>query len=155
MADPVVGDRELIRNLGRMTQVVGGQTLDAGMKQSLEPMRAETEKNARARRRTWLNPRGGHLDQGVVVAKRRSTGRWHREFWLSFKGRARRIAHLVEFGTRPHWQPRRKIMHPGARPYPFFRPAFESKKQEVMAIFGRVAWDLIRTQTLRITRGRR
>lgn len=37
-------------------------------------------------------------------------------------------AHLVEFGTRPHFQPNRfgGIMHPGARPKPFMRPAAET-----------------------------
>jgi HK97 gp10 family phage protein len=36
-------------------------------------------------------------------------------------------SHLVEFGTAPHWQPNRfgGIMHPGARPKPFLRPAYE------------------------------
>jgi HK97 gp10 family phage protein len=36
-------------------------------------------------------------------------------------------AHFVEFGTAPHWQPNRfgGIMHPGARPKPFLRPAYE------------------------------
>ena len=33
-------------------------------------------------------------------------------------------AHLVEFGTDPHWQPKRGVMHPGARPFPFLTPAF-------------------------------
>lgn len=36
-------------------------------------------------------------------------------------------SHLVEFGTAPHWQPNRfgGIMHPGARPKPWLRPAYE------------------------------
>ena len=44
------------------------------------------------------------------------------------------VAHLVEFGTAPHFQPNRfgGIMHPGARPKPFLRPAFETMKEEVV-----------------------
>jgi HK97 gp10 family phage protein len=43
------------------------------------------------------------------------------------KMRPASYAHFVEFGTAPHWQPNRfgGIMHPGARPKPFLRPAFE------------------------------
>lgn len=50
-------------------------------------------------------------------------------------GKAIPIAHLVEFGTAPHWQPNRGVMHPGARPKPFLRPAFEEMKGEVVARF--------------------
>ena len=49
-------------------------------------------------------------------------------------------AHLVELGTRPHRIPTPNgspfsvpggwIDHPGARPFPFLRPAFDSKKDE-------------------------
>jgi HK97 gp10 family phage protein len=44
------------------------------------------------------------------------------------KMRPSSYAHFVEFGTAPHWQPNRfgGIMHPGARPKPFLRPAFEA-----------------------------
>lgn len=43
------------------------------------------------------------------------------------KMRPMSYAHFVEFGTAPHWQPNRfgGIMHPGARPKPFLRPAYE------------------------------
>lgn len=49
------------------------------------------------------------------------------------------VGHLVEFGTRPHFQPRRLggIHHPGARPKPWMRPAFELHKEEVMKILAR------------------
>jgi len=46
------------------------------------------------------------------------------------------VGHLVEFGTAPHLQPRRGIFHPGARPKPAARPAFEATKAEVMKILG-------------------
>jgi HK97 gp10 family phage protein len=46
-------------------------------------------------------------------------------------------AHFVEFGTAPHWQPNRfgGIMHPGARPKPFLRPAFEEHITDVAAAY--------------------
>jgi HK97 gp10 family phage protein len=47
-----------------------------------------------------------------------------------------REAHLVEFGTAPHFEPKINHMHPGADPKPFMRPAFEETKEEVVKIFG-------------------
>jgi len=37
-------------------------------------------------------------------------------------------AHMVEYGTKPHWMPKRKWMHPGAKPKPFMRPAWDENK---------------------------
>lgn len=45
-------------------------------------------------------------------------------------------AHLVEFGTAPHYQPKRGVMHPGAKPTPFLTPAFHETKTEVVKRFG-------------------
>lgn len=58
------------------------------------------------------------------------------------------VGHLVELGTAPHYQPNRNggQWHPGARPYPFMRPAYEETKEEIVeaaarslaqSIFGR------------------
>jgi len=54
----------------------------------------------------------------------------------------RNYAHLVEFGTRPHAVGRGSklggtqhgLMHPGAKPYPYMRPAFDSKKGEAQRV---------------------
>lgn len=135
----VRGDKEIIANIRRAYNSVGGRYLDTTLSQSLEPMRQQTEENARERRNPG-NPRGGHLDQGVVIAKHAGRGQLYREFWISFAKRARKIAHLVEYGTAPHWQPKRGVMHPGARAFPFFRPAFEEKKHEVTEEVGRRVW---------------
>lgn len=52
-------------------------------------------------------------------------------------GKYPRYAHLVEFGTKPHWQnfapmPGGMVLqhwqHPGAKPKSFLRPAFEANK---------------------------
>lgn len=47
----------------------------------------------------------------------------------------RNYAHLVEFGVRPHYQPKRKRMHPGFAPEPFIRPAYDEKKDEAVRVF--------------------
>jgi HK97 gp10 family phage protein len=42
-------------------------------------------------------------------------------------------AHLVEFGAAPHQQSQLRIRHPGARPKPFLRPAWDRHKDRVNA----------------------
>lgn len=139
----VTGDAEIIANIRRAYQSVGGRYLDDTLKNSLAPMREQTEINARLRRQMGYSPPGGHLDQGVVIRKTEASGLYHRIYWVSFAKRARKIAHLVEFGTAPHYQPLRRMMHPGAQPYPFFRPAFESTKHEVVDEVGIQVWNRI------------
>jgi HK97 gp10 family phage protein len=64
----------------------------------------------------------------------------------------RNYAHLVEFGTKPHslgprggrrygessGAPAASLMHPGSRPKPFMRPAFDTKLKEAEARFAQV-----------------
>jgi hypothetical protein len=44
---------------------------------------------------------------------------------------------LLEFGTAPHYQPNRGVMHPGAQAFPHMRPAFDATKGVVVATLGR------------------
>ena len=137
-----VGSTQLRRNMREMANVYKGSMLEQDMKTSLEPMRSQTEENARALRQPGRTPRGGHLDQGVVSVPIKKRGPKFSQWWISFKGRARNIAHLVEFGTAPHWQPNRfgVIMHPGARQTPFARTAYETTKGEVVQTFTGRVW---------------
>jgi len=50
----------------------------------------------------------------------------------------RNYAHMVEFGTRAHYLGAGGKQHPGARPKPFLRPAFESKIDAAKARFAEV-----------------
>jgi HK97 gp10 family phage protein len=56
-----------------------------------------------------------------------------------------RYAHLVEFGTAPHWQPNRfgGIMHPGARAKPFMRPAYEANLDAIPRVYFSEIWTAI------------
>lgn len=137
------GDVELKRALTGIPNLTAAG-LDGAARAALEPMRAQTSLNALRLRQPDRTPIGGHLDQGVVVRKVDGRGKTYRKFWVSFTRRARYLAHLVEFGTAPHAQPKRKIMHPGARPKPFATPAFESTKDETVTTLGKLTWDLIR-----------
>lgn len=149
----VRGDREIIANMRRAYNSVGGRALDRNLANALEPMKQETVDNAQRLRNFagkypgWpppKNPRkGGHLDEGVVVAQKEAKGPMYRVYWLSLSKRARKLGHLVEFGTAPHFQPGLGILHPGATPHPFMRPAFESTKQEAVDKVSHTAWSLI------------
>lgn len=150
----VRGDKEIIANMRRARMAIGGSALDKDMHAALQPMRDETEQNARQRRQTFRTPKGGHLDEGVVIVRHKSLSALYKEHWISFRKRARKIAHLVEYGTAPHFQPKRNRMHPGARPYPFFRPAFESKKQDVVGSLSNRTWARIRAALLPSARSR-
>ncbi len=138
------GDAQLRRAL-KGIPLVTAAGLDGVIRESLEPMRRQTSLNALRLRQPGGTPEGGHLDQGVVVRKVDGRGRSQRKFWVSFTKRARYLAHLVEFGTRPHFQPNRRggIMHPGATAKPFFAPAFESTKSETVATLSKRTWGLI------------
>lgn len=141
----VTGDLALKKALRDLAQRPTGQEIDRIAVAALEPLRAET---------AALAPRPS-LKAGVVTRKRTGTGRERREYWVSFRrGLAMRIAHLVEFGTAPHSlakgaSRRKNIMqdvppfHPGTNPEPFFRPAFEGTKMEVIETFGQKTWALI------------
>ncbi len=138
------GDAQLRRAL-KGIPLVTAAGLDGAIRESLEPMRRRTSLNAMRLRQPGRSPPGGHLDQGVVIRKVDGRGRSYRKFWIAFTRRARFLAHLVEFGTRPHFQPKRRggIMHPGANAKPFFTPAFESTKNETVSTLSKKTWGII------------
>lgn len=148
------GDAELRRALKGIPELTS-RGLDKAVKDSLEPMRKQTSLNALRLRQPGTSPPGGHLDQGVVIQKVSGRGKVLRTFWVSLTKRARYLGHLVEWGTAPHFQPRRfgGILHPGARPKPFATPAYESTKDETVSTLSRATWGLIERAAL--TFGRR
>jgi hypothetical protein len=152
----VRGDKEIVANLRRAQRSVGGRFLDRMLSEALGPMKERTETNARSLRDFVgkypgfpqpITPRkGGHLDQGVTIGRKEVNGFYGRVYWLGFTKRGKKIAHLVEYGTAPHFQPnfRGGWNHPGAAPRPFFRPAFESTKDRVVKEVADRTWLQIR-----------
>jgi len=138
----VRGRRKLAANFKRLT-TVDALALSSSMRLSLVPMNEQVTANAKLLRQPGPRPRGGHLDQGVVTRKVKATGRFEQVWWVALTRRARSIGHLVEFGTRPHDQPRRGTFHPGATPRPFFRSAEAEKREEVKRTFVRLTWQVI------------
>ncbi len=76
-------------------------------------------------------------DSSIVAVKRGKRGKKNRN--------PVRYAHLVEWGTAPHWQPNRfgGIMHPGARPFPFMRPALEQHRDSAAKAYFVNIWTAI------------
>lgn len=148
MAVQFKGADHLLRNFRNMERAATRQEIDSVMVRALTPLQQETINRA---------PRSS-LKRGVVIAKQRANSRTNREFWVSFRrGIAMRIAHLVEFGTAPHslakgasrrknYLQDRPPFHPGTRPHPFFRPAFESTQDEVYDAAGAGFWALLLSQ---------
>lgn len=77
----------------------------------------------------------GILFRGMKIRQKGKT-RTSNSHAVTATGKAVGEAHLVEFGTDPHWQPRRGVMHPGARPKPFLGPAYADHDQEAVKRFG-------------------
>lgn len=78
----------------------------------------------------------GVLSRSMAV-RRLKAGTALAQWVLAATGRGIAIAHLVEAGTRPHWQPRRGIMHPGAKAKPFLEPAYFQHADAAVVLFGK------------------
>lgn len=141
----VSGDKELIAALQLLARGVPGPMIDKAAAAAAQPMLNSATEVARTHRQKGRRPKGGHLDEGIAFRKAGSRGRV-RTYLIGGVNRARRLMHLLEFGTAPHFQPRRfgGIFHPGARKFPFMRPALDQHGGEVPQLFGRAIWNDIR-----------
>lgn len=156
----VRGARALQATLEEMSRRPKVATINKASREALQPMKQEIERQARPRRqRGKKRPKGGHLDEGIRIQHvKKGGGRRKRTTKLGpGTPRAVRIAHLVELGTAPHWQPNRNggQWHPGARPYPFMRPAFEATQDEVLQEFEEAIWRGITREVTQIPGVRR
>ena len=123
-----VDDRELLAALVRLEKVAKKRVATKVIRRAAAPIRADAKIRVPVRKgdlkrsiRTYVTIRTNVI-QGKVESR------------LPY-------AHLVELGTKPHYQTRklkhetkkRAFKHPGAKPKPFLRPAFDSKKDEAVA----------------------
>lgn len=153
----VTGDKELVAALKVLGRGLPNSAVDRSMKNAAAPMLKDAVARARKHRQPGRRPKGGHLDEGLVFRRRKESTRHFRRFVIGATNRARKIAHLVEHGTAPHWQPRRfgGIMHPGARPFPFMRPAYDSHAHDITELFGRDIWKQFERLIFTLNRGGR
>jgi HK97 gp10 family phage protein len=124
----VFGYRETsqaIRKLARMPQGIVGRASRKALSPILRSAKANLRRNKSYKR--------GVLSRSLVVRKLKgstSLSQWV----VAASGRGVGISHFVEFGTAPHWQPRRGRMHPGARAKQFLTPAFEAHDDQAVKI---------------------
>ena len=142
---PITGYKEVAANLRLMAAAATPAARKRARKKALQPV-IETAKqilraNGNVETAALVNKvgvgDGRKENESLAGARRGRRGRFNRV--------SSRYQHLVEFGTAPHYQPNRfgGFMHPGARPYPHMRPAFEQHKAGIAkAYFGEI-WTTI------------
>lgn len=152
----MTGDKDLVRTLRKLGRGPGTAAQSVALQTAMKPIRDEAKlrvaRNGSVRSGDELPKNDKRADQLVrnIVVRRRPGARGTVRVWVAIRGKRRSVAHLVEFGTAPHYQPGRGIMHPGARAKPFLRPAFEDKKHEVIQTFGEEIWREIEKQVIRL-----
>lgn len=153
----VTGDKELALALRALGKGLPGTSIDSAMKSAADPMLTDAISRARIHRQPGRRPKGGHLDEGIVFRKKKGATRRRRDYVIGGIKRARYLMSFLEFGTAPHFQPRRfgGIMHPGARPFPFMRPAFDAHSDDITGRFGHEIWRHIALMAVAFNKGRK
>ncbi len=140
----VKGIEELKRNIGRYKSAFN-QVLEAAVLAGCLPIQNEAKQRIRKKTRTTASS-----IHSEIVERRPS-------YAMGAVGSDSEVARHLEFGTKPHvivpknkkalyWpgaaHPVKKVSHPGTPPYPFLRPAYDTKKNEAIEnmrqVFARV-----------------
>lgn len=135
----VRGSRETARALRDLANYVS-VPLNATSRFALQP----TVKAAKVKAATLpLDDSTGALAASLAIRKKPRSAKLNPVHQVgpdsSFEKNGRRpvrYAHLIEFGTAPHYQPNRGVVHPGTRPMPFLTHAYNSTKEDVAKRFG-------------------
>ena len=134
----VTGYKETARALRKVAKFPRAKVGQASRK-ALTPMLAKAKANLKKNR----SYKRGVLYRGMNIRALKSTTSMS-QWVIAATGRAVGIAHLVEAGTAPHWQPKRGMMHPGAKAKPFLEPAyFDHDDQAVRVMVKELGTNLI------------
>lgn len=140
---PVRGARQTSANLRSMAQYVS-VPLNAASRFALRPTLATAKANAKS---LPTEEKTGTLAASLTVkrdprspklAPKHKVGPdagYERQTQYGVR-KPVKYAHLLEFGTAPHFQPGRGVTHPGSRATPFLEPAFHATKDQVVRRFG-------------------
>lgn len=137
MADEtILGGRQLAEFLQQLPVKVEKNIMRAALRAGAAVIREEAK--------AQVPIDSGALRRSLKVSTNTKNGRITAK--LKVGGKLAPHAHLVEFGTKPHKiKPKRQqalsfggtvareVDHPGARPRPFMRPAFDSHSSEAVA----------------------
>lgn len=135
----VRGSRETSRALRALANAVS-VPLNATSRFALQPTLKAAKQNVKA---LPLDDSTGALEASLTIKRKARSSKLNPVYQVGpdsgfRKGKRRPVsyAHLIEFGTAPHAQPNRGIVHPGTRPKPFMTPAYHATKEEVVKRFG-------------------
>jgi len=131
MASRVTGFRETARAIRRVGRYPV-QGVGPASRKALSPMLRQSKANLKSND----SYKRGVLSRSMAIRRLKATTALS-QWVLAATGRGIGIAHLVEAGTRPHWQPRRGVMHPGAKAKPFLEPAYFAHGDDAIRIFGK------------------
>lgn len=133
------GDRETARALRELAKVVS-VPLNATSRFALRPTLSAAKRNVAALN---LKDSTGALRESLTIKRVPRSSKVNPTFRVGpnsgyQKGDRRPVkyAHLIEFGTAPHYQPERGVTHPGSQPKPFMMPAYLSTREQVVKRFG-------------------
>lgn len=150
MVSKVSGFGSLTRSLRQLARELDGPIGDA-QRRSLGPT-LRAVKNKLLQNGSFIT---GDLYKGMAIRTPKKPRKDVKRSLIAATGKAIRKAHLVEFGTEAHYQPKRNIMHPGAVAKPFLTPVFEEDKDDIIIRFGRHLGPAIERKAARLRlRGR-
>jgi hypothetical protein len=139
-----------------MAKGVPNSAIDKSAREAFQPITDEAVSLAKGHRQP-RRPKGGHIDENIKFLRRKDSTRRVRNFVLGAVGKRKSILTWLEFGVAPHVQPIRLRggIHPGHRPFPIMRPAYDAHSQEVTERFGREIWKYVAAMALTINKGRK
>jgi HK97 gp10 family phage protein len=142
MTAKLIGDQAVIATMMELGRTLGNQAMNASMNKGATVLK-KGAKDEYKRSGAWgvadswgpATDTGMHLGENIKVEKVKGRPQGNIKLKIGPSGkRATAIAHLVEYGTATHWQPKRKWQHPGAKANPVLRKNFEGKKEEVSTL---------------------
>jgi len=140
---------------GSLRQISSGLTvpINEASRKALQPTLKAAKRNLKANG----SVESGELLKLLTIRKDPDTGKDKPRHVVgpATTNPAYREAHLVEFGTAPHFQPELHRLHPGAQAKPFLRPAFEETKGEAIKRFGESIGPAIEKRAARLERKRK
>lgn len=144
---PVRGVKQTVRNIRSMRSIQ--RPISEASRFALLPMASSAKSNLVSNG----NIKTGELARSIKVKKLKGS-KTGVDYVVGATGKGIKKAHLVEFGTDPHWQPKRGRMHPGARAFPFLTPAFEDNDDVAVKRFGKKIGPALEAQAARLGRRR-
>lgn len=140
---PVRGARQTAGNLREMARFVA-TPLNAASRFALQPTLSAAKVNAKS---IPTEEKTGTLAASLTIKRDPKSPKLNPKHQVGpssdyerqtqyGKRRPVKYAHLLEFGTAPHYQPGRGVTHPGSKPTPFLTPAYNSTKETVVKRFG-------------------